>query len=181
MEYVPLGTSSLAVSQIALGCMSYGVEARTWHLDAAASRDFIRHALELGITMFDTADMYGAGESEIVLGRALKDFARRDEVVVATKVYYPVKPGDEGGLSRAAIHAGIDASLTRLGMDYVALPACTRPLSWLLAKPVVTAPIVGATRMEHLDDAVRSLSVRLEPQDLAALEAEYMPHARNFF
>jgi aryl-alcohol dehydrogenase-like predicted oxidoreductase len=66
-------------------------------------------------------------------------------------------------------------------MDYVALPACTRPLSWLLAKPVVTAPIVGATRMEHLDDAVRSLSVRLEPQDLAALEAEYMPHARSFF
>jgi aryl-alcohol dehydrogenase-like predicted oxidoreductase len=87
MEYVPLGTSSLAVSRIALGCMSYGVEARTWHLDEAASRPFIRRALELGITMFDTADMYGAGESEIVLGRALKDFARRDEVVVATKVY----------------------------------------------------------------------------------------------
>jgi len=121
MEYAPLGNSSLNVSRIALGCMSYGVEARAWRLSEADSRPFVARALELGINLFDTADMYGSGESEIVLGRALKDLARRDEVVVATKVYYPVRPGEKGGLSRAAIHAGIDASLRRLGMDHVDL------------------------------------------------------------
>jgi aryl-alcohol dehydrogenase-like predicted oxidoreductase len=122
MDYVRLGNSGLKVSRIALGCMSFGMQARAWRLDEAASLSVIRQALELGITCFDTADMYGAGESETVLGRALANYARRDEVVVATKVYYPVRPDANGrGLSRKAIFAAIDASLQRLGTDYVDL------------------------------------------------------------
>src|SRR5882757_10032109 len=112
MKYVNLGRSGLKVSRIALGCMSFGVEARAWRLDEAASRPVIKRALDLGINFFDTADMYGGGESEQALGRALADFARRDEVVIATKLYYPVRPDPNGrGLSRKAIFAGIDASL----------------------------------------------------------------------
>jgi aryl-alcohol dehydrogenase-like predicted oxidoreductase len=122
MKYINLGRSGLKVSRIGLGCMSYGIEQRAWRLNEADSRPFIRSALELGINYFDTADMYGAGESEQVLGRALKDFARRDEVVIATKIFYPVRPDPNGrGLSRKAILAGIDASLHRLGTDYVDL------------------------------------------------------------
>jgi len=122
MEYVRLGASGLKVSRIALGCMSFGVQARAWRLDEEASLAIIRQALELGVTFFDTADMYGAGESEIVLGRALVRYARRDEVVVATKVYYPMRSDANGrGLSRKAIFAAINASLGRLGTDYVDL------------------------------------------------------------
>lgn len=122
MEYVRLGNSGLKVSRIALGCMSFGLQARAWRLDEAASREIIRQACELGITFFDTADMYGSGESESALGRALASYARRDEVVIATKVYYPVRPDANGrGLSRKAIFAAIDASLRRLDTDYVDL------------------------------------------------------------
>jgi aryl-alcohol dehydrogenase-like predicted oxidoreductase len=122
MEYINLGRSGLKVSRVGLGCMSYGVEQRDWRLSEADSRPFIRHALELGINYFDTADMYGGGQSEEVLGRALKDFARRDEVVIATKIYYPMRPDANGrGLSRKAVFAGIDASLRRLDTDFVDL------------------------------------------------------------
>jgi aryl-alcohol dehydrogenase-like predicted oxidoreductase len=122
MQYVRLGRSGLKVSRIGLGCMSYGVEARAWRPDEATSRPFIRRALEAGINFFDTADMYGGGESETVLGRALADFARRDDVVIATKVFYRVRPDANGaGLSRKAIFAGIDASLRRLKTDFVDL------------------------------------------------------------
>ena len=122
MDYVALGQCGLKVSRIGLGCMSYGVEQREWRLNEADSRPFIRQALERGITFFDTADMYGEGESEAVLGRALRDFARRDEVVIATKIFYPMRPDPNGrGLSRKAIFAGIEASLRRLGTDHVDL------------------------------------------------------------
>jgi 1-deoxyxylulose-5-phosphate synthase len=122
MEYIRLGNSGLHVSRIALGCMSFGLQARSWRLDEGASLPIIRQALELGITFFDTADMYGSGESETVLGRALNRYARRDEVVIATKVYYPARPGANGrGLSRKALFAAIDASLQRLGTDFVDL------------------------------------------------------------
>lgn len=323
MEYVNLGRSGLKVSRIALGCMSYGVEARAWRLNEAEARPFIRRALDLGINFFDTADMYGKGESELVVGRALKDFARREEVVVATKVYYPVRPDPNGrGLSRKAIMAAIDGSLQRLGMDYVdlyqihrwddetpieetlealndvvkagkalylgassmaawrfckalhaadlrkltrfvsmqphynllnreeereMLPLCRaegigvlpwsplargrlcRPwdaasssnrvshdataarlygrteeadksvveavgrlasdlgltyaevaLGWLLMQPGVTAPIVGATRLEHLETAVAALDVRLDHSAIASLESPYVPHEYSF-
>jgi 1-deoxyxylulose-5-phosphate synthase len=123
MEYVRLGSTGMKVSRLCLGCMTYGSpDWRAWVLDETASRPFIRKALDLGINFFDTADMYSLGASEEVLGRALLDFASRDDVVIATKVFNPMsdKPNDRG-LSRKHILAGIDASLKRLGTDHVDL------------------------------------------------------------
>src|SRR5690242_19346465 len=123
MEYVKLGRTGLDVSRICLGCMSYGVPDRgnhAWTLDERQSRPFIKQALESGINFFDTANVYSDGTSEEIVGRALTDFARRDEVVIATKVHGRMRPGPNGaGLSRRAIMAEIDASLTRLGVDHV--------------------------------------------------------------
>ncbi len=123
MDYVRLGNSGLKVSRLCLGAMSYGSpEWRPWVLDEAASRPFFARAIEHGINFFDTADMYSRGVSEEILGRALRDLARREEVVVATKVFYPVCDHVNGrGLSRKHIFEAIDASLTRLGMDHVDL------------------------------------------------------------
>ena len=321
MEYVKLGRTGLDVSRICLGCMSYGGSNRgnhAWSLDEAASRPFIKRALESGINFFDTANRYSLGSSEEILGRAIKDFARREEVVIATKVYGRMRPGPNGaGLSRKAIMAEIDASLQRLGTDYVdlyqihrwdydtrieetlealhdvvkvgkaryigassmhawqfaralgiaerhgwtrfvsmqnlvnllyreeereMLPLCaaegiaiipwspqargrlTRDwdytsirtetdeafgrlfaktedadkkvvdrvaqvaaargipraqvaLAWLLAKPVITAPIVGATKLEHLADALASVNVKLSVDEVTTLEEPYVPHA----
>jgi len=100
VKYVNLGRSGLKVSRIALGCMSFGLEARAWRVDEAAGRPIIQRALELGVNFFDTADIYGAGESEMMLGRALADFARRDEVVIATKLYYPMRPERPGPVAQ---------------------------------------------------------------------------------
>ena len=321
MEYVRFGSTGMKVSKICLGCMTYGVPERgahPWTLDEEQSRPFIRKALELGINFFDTANSYSDGTSEEIVGRALRDFAQRDEVVIATKGYFPW--GDrpnQGGLSRKAIMAAIDASLRRLGADYVDLyqihrwdyetpieetlealhdivkagkaryigassmhawqfaqalytaerhgwtrfvsmqnyynllyreeerevmPLCqaegigvipwsplargrlTRPwqaentkrfetdqfgktmyskteeadrkvvdrltelsekrgvpraqlaLAWMLNKPFVTCPIVGATKPNHLTDAVAALSLRLTPEEIALLEEPYTPH-----
>ncbi|MBN9024577.1 MULTISPECIES: aldo/keto reductase [Kaistia] len=321
MEYTRLGRTGLEVSRLCLGCMSYGDPARgnhAWTLPEAESRPFIKKALELGINFFDTANVYSDGSSEEIVGKALKDFARREEVVIATKVHGRMRPGPNGaGLSRKAILHEIDASLTRLGTDYVdlyqihrfdygtpieetiealdevvkmgkaryigassmhawqfakmlamqenrglarfvsmqdyvnllyreeereMLPLCasegigvipwsplargrlTRDwdaktaraetdefgkglysrtadadklvveavahvaaqrdlpraqiaLAWVLSKSVITAPIVGATKMQHLDDAASALSVRLDEFEIAALEAAYVPHS----
>jgi aryl-alcohol dehydrogenase-like predicted oxidoreductase len=323
MDYINLGKSGLKVSRICLGCMSYSVtptKERPWTLDEEHGRPFIRRALELGINYFDTANMYSKGDSELVLGRALHDFARREEVVIATKVFYPMR-GDAngGGLSRKAIMTEIDASLRRLGTDYVDLyqihrwddatpieetmealhdvvkagkarylgassmsawqfakalytadlrgwtrfvsmqphynllyreeeremlalcadqgigvvpwsplargrlarawedepstvrggsdpwgdgvyaaskaadkavvdrvggvaarlgvPRAQVALAWLLHKSTVTAPIVGATKPHHLEEAVAALAVRLQDAEIEALEAPYVPHA----
>jgi aryl-alcohol dehydrogenase (NADP+) len=320
MEYVNLGRSGLKVSRICLGMMTYGTPKwREWVLDEEQSRPFVRRALELGINFFDTADMYSLGVSEEVTGRALRDFARRDEVVLATKVYFPIGQGPNGGgLSRKHILDGIDASLRRLGVDYVDLyqihrwdndtpidetmealhdivrsgraryvgassmyawqfakaqytadlhgwtrfvsmqnhynmiyreeeremiPFCIdqgvglipwsplargflagrRPretkgdtprartdtyahsmyyrdddydvvdrlievaeragakpaqvaLAWLLQRPGVTAPIIGASKMSHLEDAVAALDIKLGEEDVKALEEPYKPH-----
>jgi aryl-alcohol dehydrogenase-like predicted oxidoreductase len=123
MEYVRFGLTGIKVSRLCLGMMTYGTSAwRPWVLNEAESRPFIKRALELGITFFDTADMYSRGVSEEVTGRALKDFARRDQVVLATKVFYPLEEGpNAGGLSRKHIFDAIDGSLRRLGTDYVDL------------------------------------------------------------
>ena len=125
MEYVKLGKTGLKVSRICLGCMTYGVPERgthPWSLVEEESRPLIRQALELGINFFDTANTYSDGTSEEIVGRALKDFARREELVVATKVFAPMRPGPNAkGLSRKAIMTEVDASLKRLGMDYVDL------------------------------------------------------------
>ena len=321
MEYVKLGHTGLDVSRICLGCMSYGGSNRgnhAWSLDEEASRPFIKHALESGINFFDTANRYSLGSSEEILGRAIKDFARREEVVIATKVYGRMRAGPNGaGLSRKAIMAEIDASLKRLGTDYVdlyqihrwdydtpieetlealhdvvkagkalyigassmhawqfaralgiaerhgwtrfvsmqnlvnllyreeereMLPLCAAEgiavipwspqargrlardwdytsvrtetdeaferlfastedadrivvdrvaqvaaargipraqvaLAWLLAKPVITAPIVGATKLQHLDDALASVDVKLSADEITTLEEPYVPHA----
>jgi aryl-alcohol dehydrogenase-like predicted oxidoreductase len=320
MDFVKLGRTGVEVSRICLGCMTYGDASKgshAWALPEDQSRPFIKQALELGINFFDTANTYSAGTSEEFVGRALRDFARRDEVVVATKVFFPVgKDTSVAGLSRKAIMAAIDASLQRLGMDYVdlyqihrwdydtpieetlealhdvvkagkaryigassmfawqfckalyladahgwtrfvtmqnhynllyreeereMLPLCeaegigvipwsplargrlTRDwdastgrsrtdeygrklytasidadrqvaervasiatargvpraqvaLAWLLHKPVITAPIVGASKPGHLEDAVAALSVKLSAEEVAALEAPYVPH-----
>src|ERR1051326_8643478 len=123
MDYVRLGSTGLRVSRICLGAMSYGDPAwRRGGLPEDASRPFIKRAVEHGITFFDTADMYSLGRSEEILGRALRDFAQRDRVVIATKVFNPMSddPNDRG-LSRKHIMASIDASLRRLGTDYVDL------------------------------------------------------------
>jgi 1-deoxyxylulose-5-phosphate synthase len=320
MEYTKLGRTGLDVSRICLGCMSYGGGNQgnhAWSLGEEESRPFIKRALETGINFFDTANRYSLGNSEEILGRAIKDFARRDEVVIATKVYGRMRPGPNGaGLSRKAIFAEIDASLIRLDMDYVdlyqihrfdhdtpieetlealhdvvksgkaryigassmhawqfaralgiaekhgwtrfvsmqnlvnllyreeereMLPLCEAEgigvipwspqargklsrdwdytsmrtetdeafvrlfakteeadkkvvdrvaevaqargvpraqiaLAWLLAKPMITAPIVGATKLHHLDDALASVTVKLSAEEIAALEAPYVPH-----
>ena len=320
MEYTRLGPTGLVVSRICLGCMTYGIPDRgqhPWTLDEAASRPLIRQAVELGINFFDTANSYSDGTSEEIVGRALREFTRREEVVVATKVRFPSRRAPNiGGLSRKAILFEVDASLRRLGMDYVdlyqihrwdphtpieetmealhdvvkagkaryigassmhawqfakaqhlaerngwtrfvsmqpelsllyreeereMLPLCidqavgvipwsplargrlARPwgertpriasdafgatlferteasdrqvaealgtmaarkglphaqlaLAWLLHKPGVAAPIVGASKPRHLDDAVAALSVRLAPEEVAELEAPYVPH-----
>ena len=319
MDYTTLGRTGLEVSRIALGCMTYGEPTRgnhSWTLDEDASRPLIRRAVELGITFFDTANVYSDGSSEEIVGRALAEFTRRDEIVIATKVHGRMRPGPNGaGLSRKAIFTEIDASLTRLGTDYVdlyqihrwdpgtpieetlealhdvvkagkaryigassmfawqftqalyladlhgwtrfvsmqdhynllnreeeremlplcgdqrigvlpwsplargrltrdwdatthrtdtdevgkrlygtdagdrtiigrvaevaaelAVPRAQVALAWVLRNPVVTAPIVGASRLGHLDDAIAALDVRLTDDDVARLEEPYAPH-----
>jgi 1-deoxyxylulose-5-phosphate synthase len=321
MKYVNLGSTGLQVSKLCLGCMTFGVPERgdhAWTLPEKQSRPLIRQALELGINFFDTANGYSDGTSEEIVGRALKDFARRDEVVIATKVFFPMTKDPNGrGLSRKAIFTAIDASLQRLGTDHVdlyqihrwdyttpieetlealhdvvkagkarylgassmyawqfakalhlakehrwtrfvtmqdyynllyreeereMLPLCadqgigvmpwsplargrlTRPwdtdtpraqsdvygntlythaveadkrvveavaavaaargvpkaqvaLAWVAQKAPVTAPIVGAAKPQHLDDAVAAISLELSPAEIAQLEAPYVPHA----
>jgi aryl-alcohol dehydrogenase-like predicted oxidoreductase len=321
MDYVRFGRTGLEVSRLCLGCMSYGVPERgphPWSLGEAESRPFLRRALDLGINFFDTANVYSDGTSEEIVGRALEDFAPRDEIVLATKVHGRMHKGPNGaGLSRKAILSEIDHSLRRLGTEYVDLyqihrfdphtpleetlealhdvvkagkaryigassmyawqfaralhlaerhgwtrfvsmqnyvnllyreeeremrPLCraegiavmpwspmargrlTRDwdqgsaraetdafgrslyaktgeadrkvveavaavaaargvpraqvaLAWVLQQPGVSSPIVGATKLEHLDDAVAALSLRLSPEECAALEAPYVPHA----
>jgi aryl-alcohol dehydrogenase-like predicted oxidoreductase len=123
MDYVRLGSTGLKVSRICLGAMTYGSSKwRSWVLDEDASRPFIKRAIESGINFFDTADMYSAGASEEVLGRALKDFSSRDQVVIATKGFWPTGAGpNDKGLSRKHLFDAIDASLRRLGVDHVDL------------------------------------------------------------
>src|SRR5256714_12368765 len=125
MEYTKLGHTGLDVSRICLGCMSYGggnLGNHAWSLPEEESRPFIKKALEAGLNFFDTANRYSLGSSEEILGRAIKDFTRRDEIVIATKVYGRMRPGPNGGgLSRVAIMREIDNSLRRLGTDYVDL------------------------------------------------------------
>ena len=125
MEYIKLGNTGLDISPIAIGARTYGEPDRghpVWSLGEEDSRPLIKHALESGINFFDTANMYSQGSSEEILGRAMRDFADRDDVVIATKVRHPMRPGPNGkGLSRKAIMTEIDHSLRRLGTDYVDL------------------------------------------------------------
>ena len=154
MQYTKLGRTGLDVSRLCLGCMSYGggnSGNHAWSLGEEESRPFIKRALEAGINFFDTANRYSLGSSEEILGRAIKDFARRDEVVIATKVYGRMRPGPNGaGLSRKAILAEIDDSLRRLGMDYVDLYQIHR---WDHETPIEET-------LEALHDVVKAGKVR---------------------
>jgi aryl-alcohol dehydrogenase-like predicted oxidoreductase len=154
MEYTRLGTTGLQVSRICLGMMSFGDPARgghPWSLPEEESRAVIEKALAAGITFFDTANVYSAGSSEEITGRAIRDFADREDVVLATKVHGRMRPGPNGaGLSRKAILAELDASLARLGTDYVDLYQIHR---WDPKTPIEET-------LEALDSAVRSGKVR---------------------
>jgi aryl-alcohol dehydrogenase-like predicted oxidoreductase len=123
MQYVNLGNTGLKVSRLCLGTMTYGSSKwRPWVLDEDAARPFFQRAIEAGVNFFDTADMYSVGMSETVVGRALREFTRRDDVVIATKVFFPMGPGpNDRGLSRKHIMLAIDASLRRLSTEYVDL------------------------------------------------------------
>ncbi|MFM0289626.1 aldo/keto reductase [Paraburkholderia megapolitana] len=154
MDYVKLGRTGIDVSRLCLGCMSYGAPdrgAHAWSLDEAQARPFIKQALDHGINFFDTANVYSLGSSEEIVGRALKDLARRDEIVLATKVFNRMRPGPNGaGLSRKAIMAEIDASLHRLGTDYVDLYQIHR---WDYHTPIEET-------MEALHDVVKAGKAR---------------------
>ena len=154
MKYVTLGRTGMYVSRMCLGCMSFGEPGRgghPWSLDEEASRPLIRQAIEAGINFFDTANVYSLGSSEEITGRALKDFAKRDEIVLATKVHGMMREGPNGrGLSRKAIMTEIDHSLTRLGTDYVDLYQIHR---WDRRTPVEET-------MEALHDVVKAGKAR---------------------
>ena len=159
MHYVKLGTTGLDISRLCLGCMTFGepdAGTHPWTLGEEASRPIIRHAVEQGINFFDTANSYSAGTSEVILGKLLKEFTRRDETVIATKVFYPAnmwqgasRPNEQG-LSRKAIMTSIDASLSRLGTDYVDLYQIHR---WDYTTPIEET-------MEALNDVVRAGKAR---------------------
>ncbi|GJM40347.1 MAG: aldo/keto reductase [Ardenticatenaceae bacterium] len=148
MEYVNLGKTGLKVSRICLGMMSYGnPEWRNWVLDEATARPFIQRAVELGINFFDTADMYSLGVSEEITGKLLKEFSSRQEIVLATKLFFPIDKGPNGGgLSRKHIMEGIDNSLRRLGTEYVDLYQIHR---WDYTTPIEET-------MEALHDVVKA-------------------------
>jgi aryl-alcohol dehydrogenase-like predicted oxidoreductase len=159
MDYVKLGRTGLDISRLCLGCMTYGVPERgqhPWTLNEDASRPLIRQALEAGINFFDTANTYSDGTSEEILGPALKEFARRDEIVLATKVFFPMgnradaKKPNGSGLSRKTICQSIDASLLRLGADYVDLYQIHR---WDYATPIEET-------LEALHDVVKAGKAR---------------------
>ena len=154
MEYVKLGNTGLDISRICLGCMSFGEAAsgaHAWTLGDSDSRSLIRQAVDAGVNFFDTANGYSAGSSESIVGRALKDFTNRDEIVLATKVFASMRRGPNGGgLSRKAILAELDASLRRLGVDYIDLYQIHR---WDSRTPIEET-------LRALDDAVRLGKVR---------------------
>jgi aryl-alcohol dehydrogenase-like predicted oxidoreductase len=158
MQYVRLGSTGLTVSRLALGMMTFGTPRwRPWVLDEAASRPLVQRAVELGFTFFDTADMYSGGESEVLTGRFVREFCRRDEVVVATKVFHPVQldpsapvSANRGGLSRKRLFHAVDESLERLGLDYIDLYQIHR------FDPATTIE----ETMEALHDIVKSGRVR---------------------
>jgi len=225
MQYKRLGSTGTKVSPLCLGTMTYGTpEWREWVLDEQASRPFIKQALDAGINFFDTADMYSRGESERVVGKALTDYAQRDDFVLATKVFMPMGNGpNDRGLSRKHIMSAIDGSLERLGTDHVDLyqihrwdydtpieetmealhdvvkagkarhigassmyawqfakardvPVAQVALAWVASNPMITAPIVGASKSHHLEQAIQAIDIELSADEKEALEAPYVPH-----
>ena len=173
MEYARLGGTGLRVSRIALGCMSYGESSglHSWTLDEESAQPFFRQAVELGVTFWDTANVYQGGSSEEFVGRAIRRYARREEIVLATKVSGKMHDGPGGsGLSRAAILEQVDASLARLGTDYIDL--------YLIHRFDPEAPVEET--MEALDDVVRAGKVRyLGASSMYAWQFAKLQHAAD--
>jgi aryl-alcohol dehydrogenase-like predicted oxidoreductase len=175
MEYTNLGTSGLKVSRIALGCMSFGDGSRggrpEWVLDDDGAEPIFRQALDLGITFWDTANMYSSGTSEEIVGRAIRKLTRREDIVLATKVFFPMGDGPGGsGLSRRAIMEQVDASLARLGVEYVDL--------YQIHRFDPDTPVEET--MEALHDVVKAGKVRyLGASSMWAWQFAKMQHAAD--
>ncbi|MEO9322872.1 aldo/keto reductase [Nocardioides sp. C4-1] len=171
MDHTYLGSTGLKVSRLALGCMSFGTGGQQWMLDDEAAAPLFRQAVELGITFWDTANVYSAGTSEEITGRAIRAFTRREDVVLATKVYFPMHDGPGGsGLSRKAIMEQVDASLTRLGTDYVDL--------YQIHRFDPTTPVEET--MEALHDVVKAGKARyLGASSMWAWQFASMQHAAD--
>jgi aryl-alcohol dehydrogenase-like predicted oxidoreductase len=204
VEFTRLGRTGLKVSRIGLGCMSYGEAAagmHRWTLDEDAAAPFFRQAVELGVTFWDTANVYQGGTSEQFAGRAIDRFSRREEIVLATKVMCldqgvgltPYSPLAKGRATRPwgrptarpssdDVARAFDRDVDEPVVNAIQSVAEARgvamaqvALAWVLSKPVVSCPIVGATRPHHLPDAVAALDLVLTDGEIAGLEAPYQP------
>lgn len=179
MEHVKLGNSDLRVSRICLGCMGFGdatIGQHSWTIGEEPTRDIIRRSLDLGVNFFDTAIAYQLGTSEQFVGRALRDVARRDDVVVATK-FLPRTDEDSFMHFKYDSTAEQDNRIVERVVelaDRYGVEMTQISLAWLLTK--VESPIVGATRLHHIEGAVKSLDVHLTADDIRYLEEPYVPH-----
>lgn len=185
MKYTKLGSSDLNVSRICMGCMGFGDPQRgqhSWTIDEAHTREIIKRGLALGVNFYDTAIAYQSGSSEQYVGRTLRDFAKREEVVVATKFLPRTAEEIENGISgQQHIENMINTSLSNLGIDRVAALAEKRgvsmteiALAWLLTK--VDSPVVGATKLHHIEGAAKAVDCVLTEDEIACLEEPYVPH-----
>lgn len=185
MKYTKLGSSDLNVSRICMGCMGFGDPQRgqhSWTIDEAHTREIIKRGLALGVNFYDTAIAYQSGSSEQYVGRTLHDFAKREEVVVATKFLPRTAEEIENGISgQQHIENMINTSLSNLGIDRVAALAEKRgvsmteiALAWLLTK--VDSPVVGATKLHHIEGAAKAVDCVLTGDEIACLEEPYVPH-----
>ena len=185
MKYTKLGSSDLNVSRICMGCMGFGDPQRgqhSWTIDEAHTREIIKRGLALGVNFCDTAIAYQSGSSEQYVGRTLRDFAKREEVVVATKFLPRTAEEIENGISgQQHIENMINTSLSNLGIDRVAALAEKRgvsmteiALAWLLTK--VDSPVVGATKLHHIEGAAKAVDCVLTGDEIACLEEPYVPH-----
>ena len=185
MKYTKLGSSDLNVSRICMGCMGFGDPQRgqhSWTIDEAHTREIIKRGLAFGVNFYDTAIAYQSGSSEQYVGRTLRDFAKREEVVVATKFLPRTAEEIENGISgQQHIENMINTSLSNLGIDRVAALAEKHgvsmteiALAWLLTK--VDSPVVGATKLHHIEGAAKAVDCVLTGDEIACLEEPYVPH-----
>ena len=185
MKYTKLGSSDLNVSRICMGCMGFGDPQRgqhSWTIDEAHTREIIKRGLALGVNFYDTAIAYQSGSSEQYVGRTLRDFAKREEVVVATKFLPRTAEEIVNGISgQQHIENMINTSLSNLGIDRVAALAEKHgvsmteiALAWLLTK--VDSPVVGATKLHHIEGAAKAVDCVLTGDEIACLEEPYVPH-----
>lgn len=197
MEYTKLGSTGLDISRLCLGCMTFGqpdAGAHPWTLAESDARPIFRHAVEQGINFFDTANSYSAGTSEEMVGKFLKEFTQRDEVVLATKVFFPpagrlARPVGESShrnetdTTSKMLYAATEEADNRVigAVEQIAaargVPMAQIGLAWVMNKQAVSAPIVGASKTRQLDDAIAALEIKLAEDEIAALEKEYVPHA----